>query len=166
MRHDFFTAGALTAVAEPVPGAHQGWEHLLLACRVDLALLSTEIADGTVGVAVLSDSPDGTFTADASGENAHTACEIEVLTGTGPGSRAMDRGEAVWVPDVAGEHRWRSWRRAVTGIWASALALPVDVDGTPGAVILYASAASGAESLLSLVGTVGTVVPDGAPERA
>ena len=149
--HDNFTALAVTAIAEPVPGAHEGWEHLLGACLVDLALLGPEIAAGTVGAAVLADGPDGPFTADASGENAHTACEIEALTGIGPGSLALDRREVVWVPDVAGEHRWRPWRRAVKGIWASALALPVDVDGTPGAVILYASAGSGTAVLRSLV---------------
>ncbi|HJQ06017.1 MAG TPA: hypothetical protein VJ872_11270 [Nocardioides sp.] len=141
----------MTAIAEPVPGAHEGWEHLLEACLVDLALLGPEIAAGAVGAAVLADGRDGLFTADANGENAHTACEIEALTGSGPGSLALDRSEIVWVPDVAAEHRWRPWRRAVKGIWSSALALPVKVDGTPGAVILYASTGPGAALLLSLV---------------
>ncbi|GAB3856172.1 hypothetical protein GCM10028801_12920 [Nocardioides maradonensis] len=149
--HDNFTALAVTAIAEPVPGAHQGWERLLRARLIDMTLLGPEVAVGTVAAAVLADGPERPFTADASGENAHTACEIDALTGHGPGSLALERGEVVWVPDVAGEHRWRSWRRAVTGIWSSALALPVDVDGTPGAVILYAGAGSGAALLLSLV---------------
>lgn len=138
----------MTATAEPnttevtLTGAPGGsrLERLLAAFLLDLDDSGPSRANGEVGIAVLLDGDHGLSTWDASCEPSYTACEMEVMAESGPGTAALEARALVRVPDLAVETRWPRWRKVAVQLrWRSVLAAPVELEEGRGAVIVYAT---------------------------
>jgi hypothetical protein len=134
----------LTATAEQPAEVGDGQpsrlERLLAAFHLDPEFPEHSRAAGQIGIAVLLDGDGARSTWDASGEPSYTACEMEVLVESGPGTAALESRGVVRVPDLAAETRWAVWRKVAQQLrWRSALAAPVLLEEGLAAVIVYST---------------------------